>query len=155
VKTVIDRDTFGAVRGIEVRLSRRNLLALLAKLDGQPSNSACTIGSPDIYTPTTVIAEEDDVHYNDPARVAALGSNRPGRMHPDTETAINQVMERTGMSDRDVRSVKDDEEGNAEGYQPATRGVERVEDLPAEDRTLTDARSARVTVHPGPPARSS
>lgn len=55
-------------------LSRRNLMALLAKLDGFPAGSACTIGSPD--GSWYVRAEEDSVHYSERA---------PGRMHPTTE----------------------------------------------------------------------
>jgi hypothetical protein len=60
-------------------VSRRNLLTLLAKLDGSPEGSACTIlggeDAPDFY----LHAEPDAVHYAD--RV-------PGRMHSDTEGAI-------------------------------------------------------------------
>lgn len=66
--------------GNTIVLSRRNLVALLAKLDGFPSASACTIGggseAPGVY----VRAEEDDVHY----RYRAAG-----RMHPDTEEKIS------------------------------------------------------------------
>lgn len=58
-------------------LSRRNLLTLLAKLDGYPPNSACTIMGGSDAPGVLVRAEEDDVHYQD----------RPaGRMHPETET---------------------------------------------------------------------
>lgn len=64
------------VEGVTVTLSRRNLLTLLAKLDGHPPNSGMTISSGEL----TVIAEEDETHY----------ANRPpaGPMHPDTEDAI-------------------------------------------------------------------
>lgn len=53
-------------------VSRRNLLALLTKLDGNPLASACTIEREGFY----LQAEEDVVHYAD----------RPaGPMHHDTE----------------------------------------------------------------------
>lgn len=60
-------------------LSRRNLLTLLAKLDGFPPNSACSIvggcEAPNIW----VKAEEDEVHY----------AGRPAsEMHPITEGRI-------------------------------------------------------------------
>jgi homoserine kinase len=46
-----------------VKLSRRNLLTLLAKLDGHPPNSACTIqGGSDAWG-YFVVAEEDEEHY--------------------------------------------------------------------------------------------
>ena len=69
---------------IAVRLSRRNLKTLLAKLDGSPADSACTIRRAvgDSVWPTyvlTVIAEEDADHY---------GDRSPGETHPDTERAI-------------------------------------------------------------------
>jgi hypothetical protein len=62
-----------------VTLSRRNLLTLLAKLDGHPPNSACTIVLPGVEGPELrVKAEENELHYqNRPAP--------PGPMHPDTE----------------------------------------------------------------------
>lgn len=67
---------------LEVTLSRRNLLALLLKLDGYPKDSACTIYT-DIDTDGYILvvkAEEDDKHYADrPA---------PGTMHPDTEKVL-------------------------------------------------------------------
>jgi hypothetical protein len=56
-----------------VELTRRNLLSLLAKLDGHPADSACTIQSPDGFL---VKAVEDDAHYSD---------RRAGHMHPETE----------------------------------------------------------------------
>lgn len=60
-------------------LSRRNLLALLAKLDGYPKESALTILGGDDAPGFLVSAEEDDVHY---------ASRRAGVMHPDTEEVI-------------------------------------------------------------------
>jgi hypothetical protein len=49
---------------ITVELTRRNLKSLLAKLDGFPADSACTIyleGAPTLI----VTAVEDEVHYSD------------------------------------------------------------------------------------------
>lgn len=66
--------------GNTIVLSRRNLMTLLAKLDGFPSASACTIArgsdAPGVY----VRAEEDDIHY----RYRAAGV-----MHPDTEEKLS------------------------------------------------------------------
>jgi len=66
-----------------VTLSRRNLLTLLAKLDGHPPNSACTIVLPGGGEgPGLVVrAEENDAHYQ--AR-----PEPPGPMHPDTEARM-------------------------------------------------------------------
>jgi hypothetical protein len=47
----------GYVAGVE--LTRRNLETLLAKLDGTPPNSACTIAQGGFY----VKAVENEVHY--------------------------------------------------------------------------------------------
>ncbi len=58
-----------------VELTRRNLLTLLAKLDGHPENSSCCIAKDGV----TVKAVEDAEHYTD----------RPyGRAHEATEAAI-------------------------------------------------------------------
>lgn len=65
-------------------VSRRNLLTLLAKLDGAPRDSRCTIGAPANYPPLFITAEEDDVHYAHESRL----DSRPGMMHPDTELAL-------------------------------------------------------------------
>jgi len=70
---------------IRVVLSRRNLLALLAKLDGHPPESACTITFPGTSEEPglVVVAEPDAVHYQ----------SRPtpsGPMHPDTEAWIDE-----------------------------------------------------------------
>jgi hypothetical protein len=65
---------------IRVFLSRRNLTALLAKLDGWPEGSACTI----VKGQLMVCAERDDAHYR--GRI-------PGAMHPSTELAIGGVVE--------------------------------------------------------------
>lgn len=67
-------------------VSRRNLLSLLAKLDGHPPGSMCTIGSPrdSDSPPVWLKAEEDDVHYSHPSREGAP----PGPMHSDTEAML-------------------------------------------------------------------
>lgn len=62
--------------GLVVELSRRNLKSLLAKLDGHPPNSACTIEKNGVF----VRAVENYDHYSD---------RRPGDMHPDTEREIS------------------------------------------------------------------
>lgn len=62
-------------------LSRRNLCALLAKLDGHPPNSACTIIGGEDALGVVIHAEEDDVHYG----TRGYG---PGRMHEATEETI-------------------------------------------------------------------
>lgn len=65
----------------EVVLSRRNVLSLLAKLDGYPAGSAATLISSDDQPTVIVHAEEDKLHY------AKMG-RAPGPMHPTTEQAI-------------------------------------------------------------------
>jgi hypothetical protein len=62
---------------VRVTLSRRNLMALLVKLDGWPKDSECSITLGQLL----VHAEPDEVHY----------ANRPprGAMHPATEEAIS------------------------------------------------------------------
>ena len=72
-------ETLLAPRRTVIVLSRRNLLALLAKLDGHPEGSACTIAGGADAPGFLVRAEEDDVHYADRA---------PGRMHPETEARL-------------------------------------------------------------------
>lgn len=71
---------------IRIALSRRNLLTLLAKLEGHPPMSACTISFPGSREePALVVtAEPDDLHY----RGRAVP---PGPMHPDTEAWIAHV----------------------------------------------------------------
>ena len=64
-----------------VVLSRRNLLSLLAKLDGHPPMSTCTLIGGDEAPDIRVRAQEDDIHY----------AKRPaGPMHPDTEERIRK-----------------------------------------------------------------
>lgn len=72
--------------GDHIYLSRRNLLALLAKLDGHPPDSRCTIGSPSTTEYFLITAEEDDVHYEHASRETTRGMAGP--MHPDTEEHI-------------------------------------------------------------------
>lgn len=64
-----------------VTLSRRNLNALLAKLDGHPPASACRIEREcDDGLYLSVVAQEDADHYCD---------RHPGRMHQATEDVIS------------------------------------------------------------------
>jgi len=61
---------------LRVILSRRNLLALLTKLDMPGSQRT-------IYKDSVYVTAEDDVkHY---------GDRQPGPMHPMTETMVLQV----------------------------------------------------------------
>lgn len=60
-----------------LELSRRNLTALLAKLDGHPAGSLCTIVS--TCGRMVVKAVEDAEHY---------GDREPGGLHPATLTRI-------------------------------------------------------------------
>lgn len=58
-----------------IELTRTNLLALLAKLDGHPVRSECSI-----YKQHTLVkAVEDAEHYTDRPR---------GVMHPETEAVL-------------------------------------------------------------------
>ena len=71
-------------RLIEITLSRRNLLTLLAKIASYPPKSACTIKRDCRELGFLVVkGESDEVHYA--LRVA------PGRMHPDTESAVRAL----------------------------------------------------------------
>lgn len=72
-----------------VMLSRRNLLTLLAKLDGHPPNSACMIGGGSDAPKLWLMAEEDDVHYKD--RPVHEGVTKFGPMHPETEAALGRM----------------------------------------------------------------
>lgn len=67
-----------------VELTRRNLLSLLAKLDGYPKDSACTIArtAEDGINMWYIHAVEDSEHYTDQA---------PGAMVHETEVAINPL----------------------------------------------------------------
>src|SRR5437868_4351803 len=68
---------------IAVELSRRNLLTLLAKLDGHPPNSACTIEKDfiDVYLSVKAVPDED-----------AYRDHPPGEMHPATEARVVEVL---------------------------------------------------------------
>ena len=68
-----------------LHLSRRNLVSLLAKLDGNPPNSACTLVAPSANI--VVHAEEDDVHYAHESREGAPA----GYVHPSTAAAAGLV----------------------------------------------------------------
>lgn len=63
-------------------LSRRNLLALLHKLD-MPGSQRTIIGRADGVA-VIVRSEDDEVHYAHPSRVGEA----PGEMHPATESFI-------------------------------------------------------------------
>lgn len=78
MKTVIKDEV------IYVTVSRRNLLALLAKLDGHPHESFCTIIGPTMYPPTVLTAEENEQHYSDLDRLGVPQDP----MHPETETLV-------------------------------------------------------------------
>jgi hypothetical protein len=68
-------------RATYVELSRKNLESLLAKLNGNPAISACTIERDTNEGYLIVHAVEDSVAYAD----------RPaGAMHEDTEAAVNE-----------------------------------------------------------------
>lgn len=71
-------------RTVRVTLSRRNLRTLLAKLDGNPPDSACEIQKIEDDGLLCVHAEPDDVHYSHASRYG----EPPGAMHPLTEAAI-------------------------------------------------------------------
>lgn len=67
---------------VAVYLSRSNLKALLAKLDGYPEHSGCTIYRVcENGVALSVVAQEDEEHY---------ASRKTGRgiMHPDTEERV-------------------------------------------------------------------
>lgn len=89
--------TDGDGNGGHFVLSRRNLLTLLAKLDGHPPGSACTIMAPRQYGAWLVSAEENDIHYAHPDR---QGQGVFGRMHYDTESAMD-AMEAVADCDKD------------------------------------------------------
>jgi hypothetical protein len=70
---------------VRVTLSRRNLRALLAKLDAHPPNSACTLTYDTRDGVVLIVTAEPDVlHYANPER----DTPNPGPMHPDTEERI-------------------------------------------------------------------
>lgn len=69
---------------IHVFLSQRNLLALLAKLDGLPADSERTIALDTEAGTLLVTAEPDHQHYGD--------RPPPGPMHPATEEGIARAV---------------------------------------------------------------
>jgi hypothetical protein len=69
-------------RHVAIVLSRRNLLALLAKLDGHPEGSACTLEGGEDAVNVSVRAETDDVHYE---------VRHPGSLHPKTQEWITEL----------------------------------------------------------------
>jgi hypothetical protein len=70
---------------VQVALSRRNLLALLAKLDGHPYRSSTTLLLPGTDKEPTllVLAENDRAHYG-------KRGYGPGLMHPSTEAWLRE-----------------------------------------------------------------
>ena len=70
---------------ISIVLSRRNILSLLAKLDGHPKDSALTIFKIDDNSGKIfeISAEENYIHYGTRAYP-------PGNMHSDTERQITK-----------------------------------------------------------------
>lgn len=69
-----------------VKLSRRNLLALLHKLE--MTGSACSIVKPGGIV---IGVEPDEVHYAD-------RKEGPGPMHPETEKFIEEMQEALEMT---------------------------------------------------------
>lgn len=83
---------------LHVYVSRRNILALLAKLDGNPPDSNCTIVAGPVYPETFITAEEDEKHYSHESRQG----HGPGLLDPSTEVEVfvrnwekNQTTEET------------------------------------------------------------
>lgn len=82
----LELDTPYPLPTVRVYLSERNLRSLLAKLQGNPPDSACTIEYQTRGGVTlSVTAEPDDAHYGNPER-DVVGWRGP--MHPDTEKAL-------------------------------------------------------------------
>lgn len=68
-----------------VFLSKRNLLSLLAKLNGHPPDSACTLMYQQKDNSWLIVTgEPDNIHYVNSER----DGNTAGPTHPDTEKAI-------------------------------------------------------------------
>ena len=75
-------------------VSRRNVLSLLAKLDGYPPGSRCTLGGGSDADGIELAIEEDDVHYKD----------RPaGRMIGETELRTTKPTSGTEWGNYAVR----------------------------------------------------
>jgi hypothetical protein len=90
----VDRDGTPTVIGLSLVLSRRNLRALLAKLNDP--QSARTLQCHDLDTGIIIsaIAEEDDVHYSHPSRMGEPA----GEVHDRTLAAMPTI-ESTELSD--------------------------------------------------------
>lgn len=81
----IDLSTAENEAKVRVVLSRRNLLALLAKLDERPPGSRVTLYAPNpvgVRLVVSVGAEEDDEHYQ---------GRQPGPIHPSREEALSHA----------------------------------------------------------------
>lgn len=86
----VDRHSPGV---FEVVLSRRNLLALLTKLEIPESERTLAVGShfkPDGVLAVTIRAEDDEAHYSSPLRKGVPA----GPLHPATEVLMPDVEER-------------------------------------------------------------
>lgn len=70
----------------QVILSRRNLLALLAKLDGYPPDSFCSIAGGSEAEGYMVTAEEDHIHYQDRPAGQMIGPTEERTTRPPTGT---------------------------------------------------------------------
>lgn len=68
------------LEGNRLTISERNARALIAKLEGYPEQSACTIATPDYGFFLAI--EPDDVHY---------AERPPGRMVDATERRLSQA----------------------------------------------------------------
>lgn len=73
---------------VNITLSKRNLLSLLAKLNGYPPQSCCTLKKLEGKVILTVCAEDDHTHY-------ANRGYPPGEVHPETAEAIKELLEKS------------------------------------------------------------
>ena len=99
-----------------ITLSRRNLIALLAKLDGHPPDSAATLvwGDPNGGS-ITVRAEENDPHYG------SRGYG-PGPMVSDTEDQIDIVGPSSGRRASSAEATPMSGSANTASAIPTTVG---------------------------------
>lgn len=75
---------------IRIVLSRRNILSLLAKLDGYPKDSRCTIMGGDDAKGVEVAIEEDNVHYYDRPAGQMIAETEERTTKPKTGTEWGQ-----------------------------------------------------------------
>jgi hypothetical protein len=81
---------------VEIKLSRRNLLSLLHKLDWD--DSACTIQKSQGQISLTIVGESDDEHY---------GESEAGVMHDETERFIEEYAQKQREETERNESRKD------------------------------------------------